>query len=399
MNLKKAGFIFVYIVFLAALSAAALEIGARIKYQKSYLAANIRFDRTYHHLLPPNTPGPMSSEGDFNDTFVTNNAGMRGPGDYAVAKKPGAVRVAIMGDSFTFGVGVKAEETFSARLQQMLDPSAQRVEVLNFGVSSFSPAVEYIYFKHEVLHYNPDALVLALDLCDLQDDYQYEKRLVHDKDGDPIACDPYIYNGRWDLWAALKRHSIFITILDEKLIQSIHKMRVIGFARYFRNKREHIRNRTEILTNPDIDNIEFDRFLFTRENKNPEVIARHWQRTASYILRIKRLCDDNSVRFVLAAYPYGHQVGTNQWAKGRQYWGFANDKVYDASRPFETIGAFARDNGIEFVSMLEPMLESNAKKLYYNNDGHWTAEGHWVAAYALLQSETLSELAREGSNL
>ncbi len=102
-----------YIFFLLVIFLAALEVWARFTYQKSYLAAYIQKDRVFHHLSPPHTKGGMSSEGDFDDFYVTNNRGMRGPDDYDYGKKEGLYRIAVMGDSFTFGVGVKAKETYS----------------------------------------------------------------------------------------------------------------------------------------------------------------------------------------------------------------------------------------------------------------------------------------------
>ena len=379
-----------YLLFLLLLTLFTLEVGSRIKHQGNYLATNIQLDRVFHHLLPPYTEGKMSSEGDFNATFTTNNRGMRGPGDYYFFKKPAVYRIAIMGDSFTFGVGVKAKETYSHLLEKKLNRSGKNAyQVYNFGVSSFSPVLEFLYLKKRVQHYRPDLLVLALDLCDIQDDYFYESHLLFNKGGRAIACDPYKTNGSWDVWAFLKRHSIFCAILDEKLVQSYHKMEMIGFKRYFWNKSHHVRNKTEILMNPDLDNIQFDRFLFTREDKNPKIVDRHWARTASYLKKIKDFCDANSIRFVLTAYPYGHQVGTNQWSKGRHYWAFEDNKVYDASKPFGRIQKFANRYNIEFISLLEPLQAHAAQTLYYHNDGHWTPQGHRVVADALY--EALSE--------
>ena len=375
-----------YVFFLLLISLAGLEWGARLRHEKAYLAANIQKDPVFHHRLGPHTRGTMSSEGDFDDTFVTNDRGMRGPGDYAYEKKEGVTRIAVMGDSFTFGVGVRAEETFSARLQRRLEEAQPgRYEVLNFGVSSFSPVLEYIYLKKEVAQYRPDRLILALDLCDVQDDYFYEKHLVYDKDGEIVACDPFRLHGGPDIWAVLKERSMLCAILDEKVLQSFKKMKTIGFAKYFENKRNKVRNKTAILLDPKSDNIEFDRFLFAREAKDEAIVRRHWERTAKYLSMIKEFCDGHSIRLLLAPYPYGHEVGPEEWSKGREYWGFEKGRVDDASRSFAMIGAFAREKGIDWVSLLEPMKAHENGKLYYHNDGHWTADGHRVAAEALFE--------------
>ncbi len=388
-----------YVFFLLIVFLAALEVWARFTYQKSYLAATIQKDRIFHHLLPPHTKGGMSSQGDFDDFYVTNNRGMRGPDDYEYGKKGGSYRIAVMGDSFTFGVGVKAEETYSYVLQKLLDRSESgRYEVLNFGVSSFSPILELIYLKKELVRYEPEMLVLALDLCDVQDDYFYEPHLVYDAQGEIIACDPFRIHGRPDLWAVLKEKLVLLSVLDDKLFQSFRKMRTIGLKTYFWNKIHKIRNKTEILIHPDIDNIEFDRFLFSRENKNPSVVLKHWSRTAKYLKMIKELCDRRSITLVLVAYPYGHEVGENQWAKGREYWAFEKHRVYDANQAFSLVRSFADENHIPFVSLLEPMRQHAGAKLYYHNDGHWTAEGQKVAGEAIFESAVFRKLIKRDSD-
>ena len=377
-----------YLFFLLLFSLAALEMGARWKYQKSYLAANIQKDPVFHHLLPPHSRGTMSSEGDFDDVFLTNNRGMRGPGDYAYEKKDGVTRIAVMGDSFTFGVGVKADQTYSALLQKFLDGvQPGKYEVLNFGVSSYSPVLEYVYLKNELWRYRPDVLLLALDLCDIQDDYFYEPHLVYDDKGGIVGCDPFRLHGRPDVWAILKDHSILCSIFDEKVVGSFRKMKALGFTKYFENKKKHVRNKTEILLDPHSDDIEFDRFLFARQSKDKSVVLPHWQRTERYLAMIKEFCDLHSIRFLLTSYPYGKGVSSNQWTKGREYWGFKKNEVDDPRRSFALIRSFSVEHGIGFVSLLEPLRANADKKLYYNNDGHWTAEGHRVAADAIFRSE------------
>src|SRR3989338_3350313 len=123
----------VYLAFCLVVAAGGREIYCRFQYQTSYLAVNIQKVRVFHHRIPPHTKGTMSSQGDFDDVYVTNNRGLRGPGDYAYEKKEGVHRIAVMGDSYAFGVGVKAEQTFASGLQRLLDEKEPgRYEVLNF---------------------------------------------------------------------------------------------------------------------------------------------------------------------------------------------------------------------------------------------------------------------------
>src|SRR3989338_879914 len=133
-------------------SLAAAEIGARLLYKESYLTGLLAASAVYHHIPIPRYRGRMTSAGDFDVAFTANNKGMRGPGDYEYKKGKDFYRIGLLGDSFPFGVGVKGEETAPYLLGEMLNGSGKgRYEVYNFGVNSYSPLLEYIYLKQEVV--------------------------------------------------------------------------------------------------------------------------------------------------------------------------------------------------------------------------------------------------------
>ena len=384
-----------YLAFTLILAFTAAEIYARGAYRQSYLTGFTAADPVFHHIVPPYYKGDMHSEGDFDVSFTTNNRGMRGPRDYSYDKKPDVFRIAVFGDSFAFGVGVRAEETASAVLEGLLNrPGGRSYEVYNFGVNSYSPIPEYIYIKKELTKYNPDLVMLMLDVCDIQDDYLYEPHIVRGPGGDIGACDPFRINGRPDAGAILIRNSRLFFIIDQKFLQSLRKIAAIGPINYISNKFKGVRNKTEILTNRDIDNIYFDRFLLVREGKNKEVVMRHWQRTAKYLSMIKETLDRRGIKFALVTYPYGHQVGENQWVKGRVYWGFEPGKVYNDRTGFSIIEDFARERRIDFINLYDSLAARKNERLYFNNDGHWTGRGQEVAAEAIYGSQVFKRNLR-----
>jgi hypothetical protein len=69
---------------------------------------------------------------------ASNSLGLRSaPGEYAPAPPPGRVRIAIIGDSFTFGTEVSFEETWGHVLEARLRAAGLDVEVLNLGVAGY----------------------------------------------------------------------------------------------------------------------------------------------------------------------------------------------------------------------------------------------------------------------
>jgi hypothetical protein len=89
---------------------------------------------------------------------VTINS--RGMWDAEIAPRhPGEFRVAVLGDSFTWGVGAPYGERFTEVIEK-LNPA---INALNFGVSGYSP-IQYLLQLDDVLALAPDYVVLVFCL-------------------------------------------------------------------------------------------------------------------------------------------------------------------------------------------------------------------------------------------
>lgn len=118
------------------------------------------FDRDLLFRLAPNA--------DLLGYYQTNSQGYRGrePGP----KRPGTLRVACVGDSCTFGLGVRADRTWPAQLEAMLrvffdhdgdrrGADVERVECINFGVPGYSSFQNRRQIELEVDRCEPDIVV------------------------------------------------------------------------------------------------------------------------------------------------------------------------------------------------------------------------------------------------
>lgn len=94
-----------------------------------------------------------------------NFQGFRGP-EVAVPKPAGVRRIAILGDSNTFGFGIQEGERFSDLLAKK---GASGTEVVNLGVFGYGTDQEAIYLERNVLRLAPDMVVLAVSAGDLSD--------------------------------------------------------------------------------------------------------------------------------------------------------------------------------------------------------------------------------------
>jgi len=121
------------------------------------------YDQYRGWALRPGATGWDVKEGE---AYVRiNQEGFRGP-ETTIAKPPGTVRIAVLGDSFTEAQQVPEEQTFSAVIARAVAgcPAlrGRKVEVLNFGVNGYGTTQEMMTLRHQVWQFAPDIVVLAV---------------------------------------------------------------------------------------------------------------------------------------------------------------------------------------------------------------------------------------------
>ncbi len=120
-----------------------------------------RYDPVRGWAHQPLAHGHFRSEGD---AYVEiNSQGLRDR-EHVIKKPAGTVRIAILGDSYAEALQLPMEETFWSHLERGLGRCARfagkTVEVINFGVSSYGTANEYLSLE-EAWRYEPDIVLLA----------------------------------------------------------------------------------------------------------------------------------------------------------------------------------------------------------------------------------------------
>jgi len=93
-----------------------------------------------------------------------NSDGFRGR-DFQVY--PEKYRIAMIGDSFTFGFGVEDNETLPFHLGMYLNEYSDSYDVYNFGVPGYGLYQMVSLYEHSVKDYEPDIVILTLIKGDL----------------------------------------------------------------------------------------------------------------------------------------------------------------------------------------------------------------------------------------
>lgn len=121
-----------------------------------------RPDHRYGMVLIPGADGWFTAEG--KSWVSVNEHGMRDVG-HRRAKPVGTFRIAVLGDSYAEALQVPLDQAFwsvlGAQLASCGALAGQRIEMLNFGVSGYTTAQEYLVLHDRVWAFEPDVILLA----------------------------------------------------------------------------------------------------------------------------------------------------------------------------------------------------------------------------------------------
>jgi lysophospholipase L1-like esterase len=132
-------------------------------------------DPPRRYRLRPGFVGTVGNRVEFDTRVAIDRAGLRS-GEIAGGgrRDPGTLRstlrILALGDSFTFGVGAEAAETYPARLQEILRARGLRAEVLNGGAPGYGVPDEVAWFARWGKPLAPDVVLVTVFIGnDLQD--------------------------------------------------------------------------------------------------------------------------------------------------------------------------------------------------------------------------------------
>jgi lysophospholipase L1-like esterase len=119
------------------------------------------------YRLTPGFRGRMTNRVEYDTEVAINRVGLRGPEAQPIE---GGTQILVLGDSFAFGVGAEQEESYPARLEEILRNRGARVQVLNGGVPGYSVPDAVSWFQAHGKALDPDIVLLTVFTGnDLQD--------------------------------------------------------------------------------------------------------------------------------------------------------------------------------------------------------------------------------------
>ena len=335
---------------------------------KAHELAYRNADLTFRHVLIPHATG-YSVTTEWRVRYAINSWGLRDR-EYALAKPPGTLRILALGDSHVEGYGVNIEDTFVKRFEAALNHGGAQAnppvtyEVINGGISGYSPLLEYLLLSRKGLQWQPDAVLLFYNFSDIRDDYEYEQMTKFDANGLPVQCFPFKRvraHGDHPVERFLSRYSRAFLLLE-------HKVNVFFWHRWY----------PDFAKASSVD-------LFVAFRGSPEQIAELWKHNERYLDLIHQLLRARGIPMILISYPDAVEIDPNEWAEGRLASSFAVGQVLAQPLVVSHLANFAKDRGILFLNLYEDFKATRLRPLYFKFDGHLNAQGHRVLADALFR--------------
>lgn len=143
------------------------EIGVRVVQPQRTGPLQVQADSRYFSILVPNLRGRETLPGVYTWSFAHDSSGRRVTG--LVNREGATTRVLLLGDSFTYGLGVNDDQTFAYLLEQRLSQGERQVAVINAGNPAKGTDYALKFFELEARSLKPDVTVLCFFANDFRD--------------------------------------------------------------------------------------------------------------------------------------------------------------------------------------------------------------------------------------
>lgn len=350
---------------------AVLEVGVRLfVYEHRYTFPSGMFvlDPELRHRLTPNFSGRLKRR-EFGTEVAINRSAMRereiGP------RIPGGIRILVLGDSFTFGEGVDASESFSKRLESLLNKGRRTpvVEVVNAGVPGYSTVQEIRLLRRLLPEVRAELVILAFyvgnDLEGNNLSVNFDQLGLRLEDGKIVEATKKPSSNFARVKVLLAHYSALYRLITRR----VHASPTLARYAY----------------QVGLTAAEFQLPFLVRQfakTSSAEIEAR-WQDTNALLDEFQDLCALAGCIPSIAIIPARLQYDRRRWvAVLRKY--RLDSAAYDPHAFNRRLAALAHKYSIKIVDLLPAFAQHpRPESLHYILDGHWNAQGHAVAAQNL----------------
>jgi len=307
---------------------------------------------------------------EFRVPVSINREGLRGP-EIEPVKKPGTLRVLVVGDSYAEGLQVPWDDLVSTRLGRLLNAKpGPPVELINAGVSGYGTTDELMLLEKLGWGLKPDMVLLCF--CVHNDVTDNLARPLYDFSTSPPRRREAPPPGKLAL--RILRVKEFLS-RNSQLYQ--HLRMLTGGSVGETLVRWRIKRPKGNVAAEAVTDVGTDRSALFADPLPPR-LSDGIEYTGQLLQRMKVEADEHHASLVVAWIPLREQVVEARWDALAERWGLP---ATNRGRPQAILSRVTEELGIFSVDLLPAFLrEAPNHELYFRLDGHWTPEGHGIAA-------------------
>jgi len=294
----------------------------------------------------PKQRAMRSLPGCYSYTYSNNQLGLRGNKDYDVTCKK-CTRILLLGDSFTYGIGVNDDQTFGSIIENNLLTKFGLIEVINGGNGGKGTDYALKFFQLLGHEFEPDITILC------------------------FFCNDYADNIRNDYFIIDNQKKLHYKKLNVTLYAKKSFLIKIPFYDWFiswSHAANLLKNAAMKLIDLKKGNGHSDSIISYKNSEKGFADEKSIQITKLFILELNKLLLNKNSKFIIVYIPMDREI-----IKYRNYHEISYDEI--------NISKITNELNIKYLS-LTPLISNsmyNINELYYR-EGHWTPEAHYIAA-------------------
>jgi len=341
------------IALVIIISLVVLEIYLRNTMDLHYTPGYTKTHPVRRYELRPNFTGKT-----FGVKYKVNSYGLR-DFERPITRGDEALRIAVFGDSITFGSGVKLKKTFPKALETLLNEKYNKqIQVFNFGIPSYNTYHEFVYLKDSYNDFKPHLVLFEftagndVSLADPPGGLKGINQLSVVRFLKDALRHLYSYDWLAGRYYTLRYKLLYRAVNDEK-----------------NRKINNIGNNTETSDKKINARLKHDELLYDESYKG-------WQETQKVFKSIADFCRRKNIPVIFAIYTNNINLSTS----------LESDFMYPI---VNKIKDSLRINGIDHIVLLDDAFRGYAgreKELWVRPDNsHFSSLAHKLAGEQLSQ--------------
>lgn len=335
---------------------------------------------------PPAVTELNAADSGYSDHLPTGSKWIRGT-ESGYAKQDGRYRTLILGDLSVTGHAMNSDKVFSEVMKSRMNRGQdEKYEVIKTGTGGYSTSQELRYFVHEGRKYKPDLTVLMFT----DDDIRQNEKIRHGYKPRFQPANGTAMSAVNSLPPAAGADSPGRS--REKTVSrlgALAEKRSYLYAMITNHSGDFLRKMAEIFissANAKSDHVPHE---YKAYQKNPSQDASAaWTSTERLIEQLKKETASAGSELVVFYVPGREVVYPEKWEKAKRVHGMS-DAEWDITLVRDRIRDICVRNRIRFMDSLPSFrdeantIQAKSKRLYFQKDDHWTAEGHDLAGNIL----------------